>query len=188
MRGHSKSNAPNAYLALGTNLGDRRENLREAVRLLTESDSLRLRLVASLYETAPVGGPQEQSDYFNSAISISTRLDAPTLLKHCLDVERMMGRVRKQANGPRNIDIDMLIYEDLQIELPDLTIPHPRMHLRRFVLTPMVEIAPDLRHPAIGATMKDLLDQLAEDDGKVRCVETADWCQDFAKENFAVDD
>ncbi|GJM24768.1 MAG: 2-amino-4-hydroxy-6-hydroxymethyldihydropteridine diphosphokinase [Phycisphaerae bacterium] len=165
----------NAYLGLGTNLGDRKENLKAAVRLLTDCDEVELCGAASIYETSPVGGPPGQSDYLNTVIAVDSRLDVRTLLNHILSVERSMGRVRNEVNGPRNIDIDLLLSGGDVIDTPSLSVPHPRMHVRRFVLEPLAELAPDLRHPLIDKTIQELLYELPKEEEFVRQVASAGW-------------
>jgi len=130
-----------AYLGLGSNLGDRLANLEEAVRRLDAAGARVLRS-SRVYETDPVGGP-EQPDYLNAVVEVETELSARDLLDACLDVERQMGRVRTERWGPRRIDIDLLTYGRRQIDEPGLTVPHPRMHERAFVLVPLLELDPD---------------------------------------------
>lgn len=125
-----------AYVALGSNLGDRREHLRDAVRSLPG-----VRRVSSVYETAPVGGP-EQGPYLNCVVEIDTDLDPHDLLAACQAVERAAERVRTVRWGPRTLDADVLLYDEIEVDTPDLVIPHPRMHRRRFVLAPLAELAP----------------------------------------------
>lgn len=166
---------PPIYLGLGTNLGDRLENLNRALHLLTDHDDVGILAVASVYETSPVGGPPGQSDYFNTAVKIASTMDAPSLLAHILDVERSMGRIRSVVNGPRNIDVDLLIMGNDIFDTPTLSLPHPRLHQRRFVLAPLAEIAPNLRHPMEGSTMQELLDQLPQDGNVVRRIASPNW-------------
>jgi 2-amino-4-hydroxy-6-hydroxymethyldihydropteridine diphosphokinase len=175
----SKENAAtgtrSAHLGLGTNLGDRRQNLTDAVRLLTQCGSVGLCGVARIYETSPIGGPPGQTDYYNTVIAVASKFEAPTLLSHILGVERSMGRVRNGVNGPRNIDIDLLVMGDEVFDSPQLSLPHPRFHLRRFVLAPLAELAPDLRHPLLNKSVRELLDELPEAGGKVRPIASSNW-------------
>ncbi len=174
---------PSAYLGLGTNLGDRIENLRLAVRLLSEDRVIRVCSAANLYETSPVGGPPGQSNYYNTVVGVATELDAPALLEHLLNVERRMGRVRAETNGPRIIDIDLLLCGGIVRDTANLTIPHPRLHARGFVLEPLAEVAPELRHPVIGETIRELRDRLSVGDSFVQKIDSFQWCGDVMKEN-----
>jgi 2-amino-4-hydroxy-6-hydroxymethyldihydropteridine diphosphokinase len=126
-----------SYLALGANLGDRLANLRQGVSLLEERGAHLLRS-SRVYETEPVGPPQP--DYLNVVIEVETDLSPRGLLIACLAVEQAMGRVRGERWGPRVIDVDILTFGDLDVEEPDLQIPHPRMHERGFVMIPLMEL------------------------------------------------
>jgi 2-amino-4-hydroxy-6-hydroxymethyldihydropteridine diphosphokinase len=130
-----------AYLGLGSNLGDRLENLRLAVTLLGERGVQPLRS-SRVYETAPVGGPP-QPDYLNAVIDVEVQGSPRDLLKACLDVEAAMGRIREERWGPRVIDVDVLTFGDQEVDEPDLQVPHPRMHERGFVLIPLLELDAD---------------------------------------------
>ncbi len=159
-----------AYLSLGSNLGDRAANLLRAVAALGNAD-LRLIAVSSIYETAPVDYA-DQPDFLNLAMAVEApRIEPFSLLALCLTTEQRLGRERAIPKGPRTIDIDLLLVDDLAVDgLCDgvaLTLPHPRLHLRRFALAPMAEIAPRLKHPVIGKTMSELLDEV-EDAAVVR--------------------
>lgn len=129
-----------AYLGLGSNVGDRLGNLAKAVGLLGERMSV-LRS-SRVYETAPVGGPK-QDDYLNAVIEVGVLMDARELLDVCLEVESQMGRIRAERWGPRVIDIDLLTFGRQVIDEPGLTVPHPRMHERLFVLAPLMELDAD---------------------------------------------
>jgi 2-amino-4-hydroxy-6-hydroxymethyldihydropteridine diphosphokinase len=131
-----------AFLGLGSNLGDRLANLGRAVSLLSLAGEIRVVRSSRVYETDPVGGP-EQPEYLNAVIEVETPLAPQDLLARSLEVEREMGRVRTERWGPRVIDVDVLTYDDLEIDAPDLTIPHPRMHERGFVLVPLLELVAD---------------------------------------------
>ncbi len=132
-----------SYLGLGSNLGDRLENLKGAALSLNAVDGVRVTRSSRVYETDPVGGPEGQPAFLNAVVEIETSLDARALLEACLDVERRMGRVHTERWGPRNIDVDLLTFEHERIEEGDLTIPHPRMHERLFVLAPLLELDAD---------------------------------------------
>ena len=153
------------YLSLGSNLGERQENLDKAIQLL--SHRLRLGLASSIYETEPVGVP-EQARFLNLAVQVFTRLAAKDLLVLFKGFESMMGRARNTSNAPRPIDIDILFYGDQVIKTEDLVIPHPRLTERAFVLVPLAEIVPDLVHPVNGKTIRELLESVAGKEGVVK--------------------
>jgi len=129
------------YLGLGSNLGDRLANLGRAVRELEERGVRALRS-SRVYETDPVGGPP-QPEYLNAVVEVGTELEPRELLAVCLEVEAEMGRVRGERWGPRVIDIDLLTYGGIDMDEPELTVPHPRMHERAFVLVPLLELVAD---------------------------------------------
>jgi 2-amino-4-hydroxy-6-hydroxymethyldihydropteridine diphosphokinase len=144
-----------AYLSLGSNLGDRAANLRQALECL-ETAGVQIVRRSSISETEPQE-LREQPWFLNQVVEIGTTLSPIELLARIRDVERELGRQRVVAKGPRTIDIDILLYEDAIIDTPELQIPHPRLADRRFVLEPLAELAPDLRHPATGRTISDML-------------------------------
>jgi len=157
-----------AYLGLGSNLGDRLAVLRAAVQALVEQPEVRINLacdVASLYETSPVGGTFDQPPYFNSALRVRTSLAAIDFLVAVMSIETSLGRVREERWGPRVIDIDLLFLGDVVIDSPTLTLPHPRLHERRFVLEPLSELAADLIHPLTGVSIRVLTQRLRRDRG-----------------------
>jgi 3-oxoacyl-[acyl-carrier protein] reductase len=160
---------PTAYLALGSNLGERRAQLQRAVELLGQH-GVRVEQVSSYHETAPVGGPAGQGAYLNAAARVSTSLDPKHLLQLLLDVENELGRVRLEKNAPRTVDLDLLLYDDAVIEErarePRVLVPHPRLQDRRFVLEPLAEIAPDAMHPVFQQTVAELLDVLKLREGR----------------------
>ena len=134
-----------AYLSLGANQGDRAGNLAAALARL-EAAGVQVERVSSLYETAPIGGPP-QPPYLNLAARVETVLPPRELLRLCLAVEAELGRVRTVHWGPRTLDLDLLLYEGATSDDPELTLPHPRLTERQFVLVPLAEIAPDLPLP-----------------------------------------
>lgn len=150
-----------AYLGLGSNVGDRLLNLMEAVHRLDRVPGIRVRKVSPVYETVPVGGP-EQPDYLNAAVEISTSLKANGLLLNCLGIEDEMGRIRTVSMGPRVIDIDIELFDECIHHSDVLTVPHPRMHERAFILRPLADIAPNIVHPVIGLTITELLARIDE--------------------------
>ncbi|MGE0511247.1 MAG: 2-amino-4-hydroxy-6-hydroxymethyldihydropteridine diphosphokinase [Acidimicrobiia bacterium] len=149
-----------AFVALGSNLGDRRDHLRFAVLNLPG-----VRAISGVYETDPVGGPDDQGPYLNMVAELETRMNPFELLACCRRIEAGAGRERKVRWGPRTLDVDVLLYGDVRIESEELTIPHPRMWERRFVLAPLNDVAPsrlpsdwEQRLPAGGITRVDDLD------------------------------
>jgi 2-amino-4-hydroxy-6-hydroxymethyldihydropteridine diphosphokinase len=157
-----QSHPHNACIALGSNLGDRKAQLDRALTALCTHPQITIAAVSSFHETAPVGGPTGQPMYLNAAASLRTSLKPHELLDVMLDTEHALGRDRSwgERNGPRTIDLDLLLYEDLLIDEPGLTLPHPRMHERIFVLRPLAEVAPDAIHPRLKKTVRDLLREL----------------------------
>ena len=145
------------YLSLGSNLGDRAANLRAAIERLAEFG--KVEAVSSFYETEPVEAPP-QPWFLNCAVKFDTEKMPRQLLSSILNLEQSMGRQRKPGKGPRVIDIDILVFGSSIVELPSLTVPHPQLNRRRFVLEPLVEIAPELRHPVFKRTMRELRDAL----------------------------
>ena len=155
-----------AYLGLGSNLGDRAANLLRAVTALVGSD-LRVSAASSIYETEPVDAPS-QPDFLNMVVAVTApRLEPFSVLNYFLATEARLGRQRTASRGSRTVDIDLLLLDELVIDErrggTDLVLPHPRLHLRRFVLAPLAEIAPHLKHPVLGETISNLLG--AVDDG-----------------------
>lgn len=145
------------FLALGTNLGNRRQYFRRALRLIRQKIGTVVRK-SSIYETAPVGY-HNQSDFLNMAVCVETRLSPEEIFVQTQKIEKSLGRVRIVKNGPRTIDIDLLLYDRLVFKKRHLVIPHPRMHARRFVLEPLADIAPKKQHPILKKTVASLLRQ-----------------------------
>jgi 2-amino-4-hydroxy-6-hydroxymethyldihydropteridine diphosphokinase len=149
-----------AYLALGSNVGNREENLRKAVVLLAEA-AVKIKKLSSIYETEPVDY-LDQDWFLNSALEAETNLEPLDLLKAMRGIETAMGSKKAFAKGPRLIDLDILLYGDQSIETPELQVPHPRMLDRKFVMVPLAEIAPDLRHPSWNSTTAEILARSAD--------------------------
>ena len=139
-----------AYVALGANLDDPVAQVRAAFEALRHLPQSRLTRTSSLYRTAPVG-VHGQPDFINAVAQLETGLAPEELLDALLDLEARFGRVRRDRNGPRTLDLDLLLYNDIELDLPRLTLPHPRLHLRAFVLHPLAEIAPGLVIPGRGS-------------------------------------
>ena len=143
------------YLSLGSNLGNREQMLQDAIDAMNTSD-MRVVRVSSVYETEPMD-VRNQPWFLNVVVELETELFPLVLLSRLNKIERQLGRKRVMVKGPRSIDIDILLFEKFIIDTDVLTVPHPRMTERRFVLEPMVELSPELRHPANRRTMRELL-------------------------------
>jgi 2-amino-4-hydroxy-6-hydroxymethyldihydropteridine diphosphokinase len=141
------------YLALGSNLGDRRANLKEAIAALPPQ--MEVNAKSSVYETPP-WGYEDQPKFLNQVIKAKTYLDAEPLLKHLKRLEVALGRKESFPNGPRLIDMDILFYDDLVLNTPALSVPHPRLHERGFVLLPLMDINPDLVHPINKKSVREM--------------------------------
>jgi 2-amino-4-hydroxy-6-hydroxymethyldihydropteridine diphosphokinase len=152
-----------AYIGLGSNVGDREANLRKAVERLKKADGIEVTRVSSIYETAPVGY-LEQPDFLNAVIEIETTLSPPELLAVTKSIERDQKRLRQVRWGPRTIDLDILLYDDAEVEENGLRLPHPEVANRAFVLVPLAEIAPSRRLPG-GRTVESLLADLGGIEG-----------------------
>jgi len=161
-----------AYIGLGGNLGDRAGTLRRAVRALAERDGVTVTKRSAVYETEPVGPAQPR--FLNAAVEVSTTLAPRELLAACLDIEAGLGRARREGqpkDGPRPIDLDILLYGNEIVAEPDLIVPHPRLHVRSFALAPLSDIAASFTHPALGRSIADLLSEVGMD-GVLRSGET----------------
>ena len=154
-----------AHIGLGGNLGDRIASIVLAIDRLVEQEEIVLEEISSLYETEPVGEAAPQPWFVNAVLRAGTTLGPEALLARLHEIEHSMGRKRAGKWGPRIIDLDLLLHGQRMIDGPFLNLPHPRMHLRRFVLVPMVEIDPLLTHPRIGRPMCELLDECADAHG-----------------------
>lgn len=153
------SNPVSAFIALGSNLGDREHTIEAARAALDQAPGVQTVRCSPLIETDPVG-PPGQGPYLNGVTEILTTLPPRALLDLLLSIERSLGRVRSETDqrwGPRTIDLDLILYADQVIDLPGLTVPHPRLHERRFVLEPLARIAPHAMHPILRSTASELL-------------------------------
>ncbi len=145
-----------AYIGLGSNLGSPQAMLEGAVEALRGEDGLRVRKVSSWYWSEAVGGPSGQAKYLNGVVEVVTSLGADELLAKLLSIEKLLGRKRQQHWGPRCIDLDLLLYGQEVIREKDLEVPHGLMHEREFVLRGLAQIAPDVKHPVLGMTAKQM--------------------------------
>lgn len=153
-------------LGLGSNMGEREQNLEQALGKLDARPEIKIVQTSSIFETAPFGNT-DQADFLNMTAAISTKLPPLELLKACLAVEQTLGRIRMQRWGPRVIDIDLLVYDAVVISIPELTLPHPGMLEREFVMIPLFEMAPGLVLPN-GRTVAEIVAGFRPDTGKVR--------------------
>lgn len=151
-----------AYIGFGSNIGDRLTYIQNAICSLSESDGIVLQEISSLYETEPVGSIA-QDRFLNGVAAIQTDYTPHYLLQLLKDIEKSVGRQHRKRWGPREIDIDILIYSNIRINTPELVLPHPEMHIRRFVLVPFAEITPDVIHPVFNVSIQTLLERLADD-------------------------
>jgi len=158
------SNLKTVYIALGSNLGDRAANLAQARRRMEQLEIAIVR-ESSIYETAP-WGILEQPRFLNQVVEANTDWMPRQLMSRLKQIEREMGRRRTIRNGPRNIDLDILLYGDAIVSATQLEIPHPRMGERRFVLEPLAEIADDVRHPRTGVTIRQMLAAVADQEAR----------------------
>ena len=154
-------NSEIAYIGLGSNLGDRQQYLTNAIELLGKTEYITVNIISKVYETKPVGYI-DQPDFLNCVVEISTTLSPYELLDICMNIENDLERKRIIKWGPRTVDLDVLFYGDLVMEEERLTVPHPLLHERGFVLLPMRDIAPSFIHPKLKATITELCDRLCK--------------------------
>lgn len=153
-----------AFIGFGSNLGNRLDFCDRAVTLLGLLPHSRLEAVSSLYETEPIddGAAPGPEWFLNGVVQIETDITPKSLLEVCREIERALGRDPDHRTGPRTLDLDLLLYDDLVLTEPTLTIPHPRLHLRRFVLAPLLELDPGRKHPLLGQSVSELLSHLTD--------------------------
>lgn len=151
-----------AYIALGSNMGDKKNNIEMAIKEIEESEGIKVTKVAPIYETKPVGY-LEQDNFLNCAIEIKTLMLPTELIEFLLDIEKNLKRERVIKWGPRTIDLDVLLYDDIITSLDEIIIPHPRMHERLFVLEPLSKIAPYVIHPVLNKRIIELRDQVSKE-------------------------
>jgi len=149
-----------AFLGFGANLGVPLEQFRSARRQLDNHPRIDVQASSPLYRTPAIGGPPGQPDYLNGVLAILTDLPPEQMLQTCRSLESAAGRTRGIHWGPRPLDIDLLFFSDLVLDTPRLCLPHPRLHQRHFVLLPLVDLAPQLRHPQLKKTARELLESL----------------------------
>ncbi|TVQ56398.1 MAG: 2-amino-4-hydroxy-6-hydroxymethyldihydropteridine diphosphokinase [Phycisphaerales bacterium] len=166
MTAHKPADGTVASIALGSNLGDRAANLRGAVEALNQHEAIEVLRVSDFLETEPMGAPG-QGPYLNAAMKAVTALEPRELLEVCLAIERQFGRIRDQEIrwGPRTLDLDLLLYGEQIIDEPGLTVPHPHLHERRFVLEPLMMIGPELVHPIRNETVAEMWSRLTDRSG-----------------------
>ncbi len=150
------------YIGFGSNIGDRLAHIQNAIHALSETEGITIQKISSVYKTDPVGY-ETQAQFLNGVVAIQTHLPPLSLLHTLKNIETAIGRQHRIRWGPREIDLDILIYGDLCLQTEKLVIPHPEMHLRRFVLAPLAEIAPDVVHPVFQETVQTLLEHLEDD-------------------------
>jgi len=156
------------YIGIGSNLGDKKENCLRALDMLRRLKGTRVLEVSPFYRTEPVGVEDDQDWYLNAVAMLNTTLTARQLMAELLGIEKVLGRQRIKRWDSRTIDLDILFYGDRIVKESDLEIPHPRVHLRRFVLVPLMDLAPDLVHPVFHETIRELLAKCPEDGQEVR--------------------
>ena len=158
---------PRAWVGIGSNMGDRIEYVRRALGAMAALPDTEFVTVSSLYDTVPVGATG-QPRFLNAVAELSTGLKPVELLRELLAIEALHGRVRDAVCGPRTLDLDLLLYDDVEMEAPELTLPHPRARGRAFVLVPLAEVSPDLRFPGESATVSEMVTLLDDVDDVTR--------------------
>ncbi len=163
------SNTIVAYIGIGSNLGERETNLRKAIAMLVETPHVEVRRISSFLENPAVGGGEDTPSFLNAAVEAQvSSMTAQTLMRRLLEIEQVMGRVRRVKWEPRQIDLDLLLFGTSIISSDSLIVPHPLMHERRFVLEPLAEIAPNAVHPVLQVRIADLLATLVKSHANMR--------------------
>ncbi|MFQ5869719.1 MAG: 2-amino-4-hydroxy-6-hydroxymethyldihydropteridine diphosphokinase [Candidatus Zixiibacteriota bacterium] len=163
-----------AYIGLGSNLGDRKQNLKEAIKEMESSEATNLVSVSCLYLTEPVEVEEPQNDFLNAVIKIRTNLSPQALLSSLKEIEKRFGRGVDSHLKPRNLDLDILLYDDLILQTESLTIPHPRLSCREFVLAPLLELEPELQNPVDGKSLNSYYEKLKGQE-KASLFEDENW-------------
>ncbi len=158
-----------AYIGFGSNIGDRLKHIQNAIHALSKTEEIAVKEISSVYKTDPVGY-EAQGEFLNGVVAIQTTLSPLSLLHTLKEIETAVGRQHRIRWGPREIDLDILIYGDLCVQTEKLVIPHPEMHLRGFVLVPLAEIAPNLVHPVCQESIQTLTERLEDDKSVLRIV------------------
>jgi len=158
-----------AYIGIGSNIGHKIDHCKKAISLMGRLEGCSVGGQSPFYRTEPVG-VEGQDYYVNGVICLNTDLSAEDLLNHLLEIEAQMGRVRLKKWDARVIDLDILLFGSQIIKKPDLMVPHPLMHLRRFVLTPLRQVAPELMHPVLGKSIRELAEMLSEEGQAVETI------------------
>jgi len=156
-----------AYVALGSNLGDREHILLDALDAMHKLPGVSVTRVSTFLENPAIGGPPDSPPFLNAVAEVQTSLSPRQLLNRLLEIEQSLGRVRRQRWEPRVIDLDLILFGDQTVDEDGLTVPHPLMHKRRFVLEPLAEVAPDARHPTLNKSAVELLNVLTNDKQRV---------------------
>ena len=151
-----------AYLGIGSNMGDRAAYINKALAMLQATPGIKLLKISEFFETEPIGGPDNQGDYLNGAVMLECQLPATGLLELLLNIENKLDRKREIQWDARTIDLDILLFGDHEIDMPDLKVPHPLMAKRLFVMEPLAQIAPEVFHPSLKQTAAEILEQLKE--------------------------
>ena len=165
-------NKSRVFLGLGGNIGNPLASFRLARQQLAQHELINVLCSSPIYRTPPIGGPAGQPDYLNAVLEIETGLAAQKLLHLCCQIEDAAGRLRDIHWGPRTLDIDLLLFDDSVMDAPQLTIPHPRLHQRHFVLLPLYDLDAHLTHPVLNMTIAELLAQLPPAEGITKLQET----------------
>lgn len=158
-------NSNQVFLGFGANIGSPLAQFRQARAQLNEHRQINVISSSPIYRTPAIGGPENQPDFLNAVVEVQVAMSAQSLLHVCRQIENMAGRTREIHWGPRPLDIDLLFFSDQLIDTPELTLPHPRLHQRHFVLLPLSNLASDLHHPLLKCSVTELLEQLPPVDG-----------------------